>query len=78
MCMVAKGAFSNYIAYFEYDLQAWDLSAAVIIVRNSGGFVTDLEGNDIDPISHKGYIVASANEKVRDSFLEMMRGLNNY
>lgn len=78
MCMVAKGAFSNYIAYFEYDLKAWDLSAAVIIVRNSGGFVTDLEGNDIDPISHKGYIVASANEKVRDSFLEMMRGLNNY
>lgn len=72
MCMVAKGAFSNYIAYFDNHANAWDLSAAVIVVRNSGGYVTDLNGNDIDAVSHKGYIVASANESVRDEFLEMM------
>ena len=72
MCMVAKGAFSNYIAHFENYSNAWDLSAAVIIVRNSGGYVTDLEGNDIDAISHKGYIIVSANKVVRDEFLEMM------
>jgi len=72
MCMVAKGAFSNYIAYFDGYSNAWDLSAAVIIVRNSGGFVTDLDGNDIDAVRHKGYIVASANEVVRDEFLKMM------
>lgn len=75
MCMVAKGAFSNYIAYFPNNANAWDLSAAIIIVRNSGGYVTDLQGNDIDPISHQGYIVVSANEKVRDDFLEMMSEL---
>jgi len=75
MCMVAKGAFSNYIAHFDKNANAWDLSAAVIIIRNSGGFVTDLEGNDINPITHKGYIVASANEVVRDEFLEMISGL---
>ena len=72
MCMVAKGAFSNYIVYFNSYSNPWDLSAAVIIVRNSGGFVTDLEGNDIDAITHKGYILASANDIVRDEFLEMM------
>lgn len=72
MCMVAKGAFSNYIAFFENYSNAWDLSAAVIIVRNSGGYVTDLEGNDIDAISHKGYIIVSANKTVKDEFLEMM------
>ena len=72
MCMVAKGAFSNYIAHFENYSNAWDLSAAVIIVRNSGGYVTDLEGNDIDAIYHKGYIIVSANKVVRDEFLEMM------
>ncbi len=76
MCMVAKGAFSNYIAYFENNSKAWDLSAAVIVVRNSGGYVTDLNGNDIDAVSHKGYIVASANKTVKDEFLEMMKGLN--
>jgi len=76
MCMVAKGAFSNYIAHFDNNANAWDLSAAVIIIRNSGGYVTDLDGVDIDPISHKGYIIASANKVVKDEFLEMMSGLN--
>lgn len=69
MCMVAKGAFSNYITFFEKPANAWDLSAAYIIIKNAGGFVTDLDGVEIDPISHEGYIIASANEIVRDEFL---------
>jgi len=73
MCMVAKGAFSNYIAHFTHSANAWDLSAACLIIRNSGGFVTDLEGIDIDPIHHKGYIVASANAGARDDFLAMIK-----
>jgi len=72
MCMVAKGAFSNYIAYFNTTTDAWDLSAAIIVVRNSGGFVTDLDGKDIDPIVYKGYIVVSANLDVKDEFLSMI------
>jgi len=76
MCMVAKGAFSNYIARFDNNANAWDLSAAVLIIRNCGGYVTDLDGVDIDPVSHKGYIIASANKVVRDEFLEMMSELN--
>ena len=72
MCMVAKGAFSNYIAHFDGYANAWDLSAAVLIIRNAGGYVTDLKGVDIDPVSHKGYIIASVNEKVKDEFLEML------
>ncbi len=77
MCMVAKGAFSNYIAHFDNNANPWDLSAAALIVRNSGGFVTDLEGKDIDAVSHKGYIVVSANENVKKEFLEMMSMINN-
>jgi len=73
MCMVAKGAFSNYIAHFGSAANAWDLSAACLIIRNAGGFVTDLEGVDIDPINHKGYIIASANAGARDDFLAMIR-----
>jgi fructose-1,6-bisphosphatase/inositol monophosphatase family enzyme len=75
MCMVAKGAYSNYIAYFSNAANAWDLSAACLIVRNAGGYVTDLEGNDIDPIHHKGYIVASVNTKAKEQFLGMIRPL---
>ena len=77
MCMVAKGAFSNYIAHFSSAANAWDLSAACIIIRNAGGFVTDLEGVDIDPINHKGYIIASANAGARDDFLAMMKPFLN-
>jgi fructose-1,6-bisphosphatase/inositol monophosphatase family enzyme len=75
MCMVAKGAFSNYIAHFNSHANAWDLSAACLIIKNSGGFVTDLEGVEIDPISHKGYIIASANAQARDDFLAMIKPL---
>jgi len=77
MCMVAKGAYSNYIAHFEKRSNAWDLSSAFLIVKNAGGFVTDLEGNEIDPIHHQGFIVASANAKVRDEFLAMVNPLLN-
>ena len=75
MCMVAKGAFSNYIAYFATEANAWDLSAACLIIKNSGGFVTDLSGEEIDPIHHKGYIIASANADARDDFLAMINPL---
>ena len=75
MCMVSKGAFSNYIAYFDSPANAWDLSAACLIIKNAGGFVTDLEGVEIDPIKHKGYIIASANAQARDDFLAMMQPL---
>jgi len=75
MCMVAKGAYSNYIAYFPKSASPWDLSAAWLIIKNSGGFVTDLNGVEIDPINHKGYIIASANEKARDDFLAMINPL---
>ena len=73
ICMVDKGAFSNYIAHFTHSSNAWDLSAASLIIRNSGGFVTDLEGVDINPIKHKGYIIASANADARDDFLGMIK-----
>jgi len=77
MCMVAKGAFSNYIAHFNANANAWDLSAACLIIRNSGGFVTDLEGVEIDPIHHKGYIIASSNSVARDDFLAMIKPFLN-
>ena len=72
MCMVAKGAFSNYLLYFNTLSHAWDLSASILILRNAGGYVTDLHGNDIDPINYQGFIVASANKRCRDEFLDMI------
>ena len=53
LCAVACGAFD---AFWELQLAPWDVAAGTLIVREAGGVVTDLEGNDIG-IQH-GPVVA--------------------
>src|SRR6202034_770052 len=33
-------------AYWERDLSPWDMAAGMILVREAGGFVTDIDGGD--------------------------------
>ncbi len=42
LCYVACGRFE---AYFEYNVQIWDIAAGILIVREAGGTVTDYSGN---------------------------------
>ncbi len=65
LAWVASGRFD---AYYEYDLQPWDLAPGSIIVREAGGLVTDLKGSpkvletgDVlaaNPAIHKALIAA--------------------
>jgi myo-inositol-1(or 4)-monophosphatase len=41
LAMVAAGGFDGY---WERGINAWDIAAGVVMVREAGGFVTDLEG----------------------------------
>ena len=50
---VAGGRFD---AFWEYRLAPWDVAAGILLIREAGGVVTDLEGNPA-PIAH-GSIVA--------------------
>ena len=34
--------------YEEFGLKAWDIAAGVLLVREAGGVVTDLDGRDIE------------------------------
>src|SRR6185312_915846 len=43
-------------AYWERDLSPWDMAAGIILVREAGGFVTDLDGGDA--MFTKGHIAA--------------------
>ncbi len=43
LCCVACGRFD---AFFEYSLQAWDVAAASLIVKEAGGTVTDWNGGE--------------------------------
>ncbi len=43
LAFVAAGRFD---AYWEHNLKAWDVAAGIVIVREAGGFVSDLKGGD--------------------------------
>ncbi|KYO51212.1 MAG: inositol monophosphatase [Tistrella sp.] len=53
LAYVAAGRFD---AFFELDLQPWDMAAGVILVREAGGFVSDLTGGD--GMLTSGHIIA--------------------
>ncbi|WP_420149559.1 inositol monophosphatase family protein [Spirosoma sp.] len=43
LAYVASGRFE---AFYEYNLNSWDMAAGVLLVREAGGMVTDFEGGD--------------------------------
>ena len=43
LAWVAAGRFDGY---WERNLSPWDMAAGLILVREAGGFVTDLEGGE--------------------------------
>lgn len=42
LAYVATGRFEGF---WEWDLNAWDIAAGLLLVRESGGFATDIEGD---------------------------------
>ena len=58
---LAYGACGRCDAFFEAGLAPWDLAAGVVLVREGGGLVTDLEGADTLPFSGQ---VLAANETI--------------
>lgn len=68
LCDVARGRFD---AFWELHLNAWDLAAGVLIIREAGGRVTDLAGQDARLTA--GPIVAS-NGVIHEWLLTQLRG----
>jgi myo-inositol-1(or 4)-monophosphatase len=44
LAFVAAG---RYDGFWETGLQPWDIAAGVILVREAGGLVTDIQGRDL-------------------------------
>jgi myo-inositol-1(or 4)-monophosphatase len=57
-------------AYWERDLSPWDMAAGVLLVREAGGFVSDLEGGEA--IFAKGQITAG-NETMHRELIRLLR-----
>ena len=67
LAMVACGRFDGY---WERGINSWDVAAGIVLVREAGGFVSDLSGG-ADMLA-KGEICAG-NETIHRQLLDLMR-----
>ncbi len=57
LAYVAAGRFEGF---FEYNLNAWDVAAGVLLVREAGGLVTAFDGNLAgDPVHGRELVAAT-------------------
>ena len=64
---VAAGRFD---AFWELRLAPWDIAAGTLLVREAGGIITDLKGDDVE-IAHTG--VVAGNPALHRWLLETLR-----
>ena len=67
---LAYVAMGRYDAFWERGLKAWDIAAGMLLVREAGGRVSDLNGQET--MLETGDILAS-NELLHPQFLKLLR-----
>ncbi|MFG1359491.1 inositol monophosphatase family protein [Xanthobacter pseudotagetidis] len=67
LAWVAAGRFD---AFWERNLAAWDMAAGLILVREAGGYVSDMD--DGDKILDKGHVIAG-NELIRRDLCRLLK-----
>jgi len=67
LAWVAAGRFDGF---WERNLKPWDMAAGIAIVREAGGFASDLD--DGDKMLEKGDVVVG-NEVIRRDLLKLLR-----
>ncbi len=60
----------RYDAFWEFGLAPWDVAAGILLVREAGGFVSDIDGGD-DPLY--GDSILAANDGLFDPVGRMLR-----
>ncbi len=66
---LAWTAAGRFDAYWEHGIQAWDLAAGIVILREAGGICSDLSGGDA--MIDKGEILAG-NKDIHKGMLELL------
>ncbi|KAB7740789.1 inositol monophosphatase [Parvibaculum sedimenti] len=67
---LAYVAAGRYDAYWEANLQPWDMAAGIVIVREAGGFVSDLNGRE-DMLGTGGVI--AGNDMLRNQLETLLK-----
>jgi myo-inositol-1(or 4)-monophosphatase len=60
-------------AYWERNLSAWDIAAGLLLVREAGGFASDLDGGDEMFVKRE---ILAGNETMQRELLAMIRQAN--
>ena len=68
LAFVAAGRFD---AFWEFDLNAWDVAAGILLVREAGGLIVDLAG---EPYRIGGPSILATNIQLRDPLVAMLSG----
>ncbi len=71
LAFIAAGRFDGY---WERGLSPWDMAAGILLVREAGGYVTDLQGKDT--MLATGDIIAG-NEIIHRDLLGALRAVGN-
>lgn len=69
MCYVAQGVVDGF---YEYSLHPWDVAAGILIVREAGGRVTDINGDNAQ-IDSSHYL--ASNKLLHKEILSRLEGV---
>ena len=67
LAYVAAGRFDGY---WERDLKPWDVAAGILLVREAGGYVTEIDAKPATPYSKS---IVTASPQVHKNFLEILK-----
>ncbi|HPF78274.1 MAG TPA: inositol monophosphatase family protein [Alphaproteobacteria bacterium] len=71
LCYVAAGRFD---AYWERGIKAWDVAAGVLIVKESGGFVTSIDNEDNPVHSHN---LVAGNQEIYTQTRKILKSVSS-
>ena len=67
---LAYVAAGRYDGFWEFGLSPWDVAAGIVLVREAGGFVTDISGG---VATIHGASIVAANDRLHDRLQRMLR-----
>ena len=67
---LAYVAAGRYDAFWEFGLSPWDVAAGIVLIREAGGLVSELDGR-ADPLN--GDTILAANSALYDPVGKMLR-----
>ena len=70
LCYTAAGRFDGY---WEMKLKPWDAAAGVLILRESGGMITDFSGGEY---SIYGTELLASNGHIHDQMIKILKEHN--